>query len=155
MTIRPLLVCALLALAACGPAFIPGTQIPDTDETRAVLKVVEQYRVALEARNAKAIQELVSKSFHDNGGTEDPQDDLTYDNLPQALPALFARLDSPRVDMDIRMIDVKKNGIATVTYYWNASWRVPGLLDKTQRNSELEQMVLSKEEGKWRIVAGL
>ena len=155
MTVRPLLVCALLVLAACGPRYIQGTQIPDTDESRAILKVMEQYRTALEARNAKAVQQLVSKSFHDNGGNEDPQDDLTYDNLPQMLPPLFARLDSPRVEFEVRMVDVKKNGVATVVYYWNASWRVPGLLDKTQRSSELEQMVLQKEDGQWRIVSGM
>ncbi|PTL80410.1 nuclear transport factor 2 family protein [Vitiosangium sp. GDMCC 1.1324] len=154
MNVRPLLVCALLVFAACGPRYISGTQIPDTNETRAILKVLEQYRSALEARDAKAIQQLVSKSFRDNGGTEDPEDDLTYDNLPEQLPALFARLQSPKVDLDIRSVDVKRNGIATVVYYWNASYRVPGLLDKPQRDSELEQMVLQKEEGQWRIVSG-
>ena len=40
--------------------------------------------------------------------------------------------------------------MATVIYYWNATWRVPALLDKPQRDSELEQMVLRKEEGQWR-----
>lgn len=155
MNIRPLLVCALLVFAACGPRFIPGTQIPDTNDTRAILKVLEQFRSALEARDAKAIQQLVSKSFRDNGGTEDPQDDLTYDNLPEALPPLLARLESPRVDLDIRQVDVKRNGVATVIYYWNASYRVPGLLDKPQRDSALEQMVLQKEDGQWRIVTGI
>ena len=36
----------------------------------------------------------------------------------------------------------------------NASWRVPGLLDRPQRDSELEQMVFQKEDGQWRIVTG-
>ncbi|MFY0530079.1 hypothetical protein ACN28I_45245 [Archangium gephyra] len=86
MNVRPLLVCALLVFAACTPRNIPGTQIPDTEDTRAVLNVMEQYRAAVEARDAKAIQGLVSKSFRDNSGTEDPADDLTYQNLTQELP---------------------------------------------------------------------
>lgn len=154
MNVRPLLVCALLMLAACGPRNIPGTQIADTNDSRAILKVLEQYRAALEARDAKAIQGLVSKSFRDNAGTDDPADDLTYENMAEALPALFSRIDAPRLTMDVRKVDVRNNGVATVIYYWNATWRAPGLLDKPQRDAELEQMVLQKEDGQWRIVAG-
>lgn len=154
MNVRPLIVCALLVLAACGPRNIPGTQIPDTNESRAILDVVERYRSALEARDAKALQALISRSFRDNAGTDDPEDDLTYDNLPEALPALFARIEAPKVDMDIRRVEVKPDGLATVIYYWNATWRAPSLLDKPQRDSELEQMILAKEEGQWRIVSG-
>jgi hypothetical protein len=154
MNVRPLLVCALLVFAACTPRNIPGTQIPDTEDSRAILNVMERFRAALEAKDAKALQGLVSKSFRDNSGTEDPEDDLTYENLPQALPALFARIEAPKVDMDIRQVEVTKNGVATVIYYWNATWRAPALLDKPQRDSELEQMVLQKEDGTWRIVTG-
>lgn len=154
MNVRPLLVCALLVFAACTPRNIPGTQIPDTEDTRAIINVMERYRAALEARDAKALQGLVSKSFRDNVGTDDPADDLTYENLPQALPALLARVDGPKVDIDLRQVDVKKDGVATVIYYWNATWRAPGLMDRPQRDAELEQMVLQKEDGNWRIVTG-
>lgn len=154
LNVRLFLLCAPLLFAACAPHLIPGTQIVDTEDTRAILDVMEHYRAAVEARDAKAIQQLVSKSFRDNAGTEDLQDDLTYDNLPQVLPALFARLDTPRVDLEIRQATVK-DGVATVIYYWNASWRAPGLLEKPQRDAELEQMVLQKEDGKWRIVTGI
>ncbi|QRO00512.1 nuclear transport factor 2 family protein [Archangium violaceum] len=155
MNVRLLPACALLLLVACGPRNIPGTQIPDTSDSRAILDVMERYRSAIEARDAKAIQQLVSKSFRDNGGTEDPQDDLTYANLPQALPALFAQLESARVDLDIRSVNVRNDGAATVIYYWNVSWRASGLIEKSQRDSELEQMVFQKEDGQWRIVSGI
>ncbi|ATB27355.1 YybH family protein [Melittangium boletus] len=155
MNVRPLLVSALLVLSACGPHFIPGTQIADTRDTRAILEVMERFRSAIEARDAKAIEGLVSKSFRDNSGTEDPQDDLTAGNLAQVLPEMFSRLENPRVDMDIRRVDVKPDGAAVVIYYWNSSWRAPSLLDKPQRDSELEQMVLQKEDGTWRIVSGI
>jgi hypothetical protein len=155
MNVRPMLVCALLVFAACTPRNIPGTQIPDTEDARAILNVMERYRNALEARDAKAIQGLVSKSFRDNSGTEDPADDLTYANLSQELPALFSRIESPKVDMDIRKLEMKRDGAATVIYYWNITWRVPALLDRPQRDSELKQMVFQKEDGQWRIVTGI
>jgi hypothetical protein len=142
-------------LVACTPRNIPGTEIPDTKDTRAILDVMEHYRAAIEARDAKAIHQLVSTSFRDNAGTEDPQDDFTYANLPQVLPPLLERIESPRVNLDVRSVQVRGDGVATVIYYWNSSWRAPGLLDKPQRNSELEQMIFQKEDGQWRIVSGI
>ena len=68
MNVRPLLVCALVVFAACTPRNIPGTQIPDTEDARAILNLMERYRSAIEARDAKAVQQLVSKSFRDNVG---------------------------------------------------------------------------------------
>ncbi|WNG15580.1 YybH family protein [Cystobacter fuscus] len=155
MNVRPLFVTVLLVLSACGPRYIPGTQINDTEDTRAILKVMERYRAAVEARDAKAILALVSPNFRDNAGTEDPVDDLTSENLAQALPALLSRVDAPRLEMDVRRVDVKRDGWATVIYYWNASWRAPGLMERPQRDSELEQMVLQREDGEWRIVTGI
>lgn len=155
MIVRSLLVCALLVLSACGPHFIPGTQIADTRDSRAILDVMERYRSAVEARDAKALQALVSKSFRDNAGTEDPADDLTAENLDRVLPQMFARMDAPQVNLEIRRVDIKPDGMAQVIYYWSTNWRAPSLLDKTQRDSELEQMVLQKEDGDWRIVTGI
>jgi hypothetical protein len=154
MKLRLLLAGAPLLLAACAARQIPGTQIADTQDTRAILQVMERYRSALEARDAQALQQLVSQNFRDNAGTDDPADDLTYENLPQALPALFSRLESPQVELDVRRVEVK-DGLATVIYYWNATWRMPSLQSAPRRESELEQMVLERQEGGWRIVSGL
>ena len=155
LAVGSLFVPALLVFSACGPRYIPGTQINDTQDTRAIIDVMERYRSAVEARDAKTIQELVSPSFRDNAGTEDPTDDLTADNLPQALPMLFKQLDAPRLELDVRRVDVKPDGWATVVYYWNASWRAPHVLEKSQRDAELEQMVFQRESGKWLIVSGI
>jgi hypothetical protein len=59
------------------------------------------------------------------------------------------------VDVEVRTINLSKDGAAHVIYYWNASWRAPGLMDRPKRDSELEQMVLQKEDGQWRIVSGI
>jgi hypothetical protein len=155
MTFRALLVIPLLLLAAaCTPRRIPGTEITDTDDSRAVLAIMERYRAALEARDAKAIQALVAEDFHENGGTESPDDDLTYANLAPHLANLFQRLDNPKVEVSVRRVDIE-DGVATAIYYWNASWRMPSLTSRPQSDSELEQMVLKKTEGQWKIVSGI
>lgn len=154
MKLRLLPVTLLLLLAACAPRYIGNTRIPDTPDTRELLQLMDRYRAALEARNADAIMQLVSPNFRDNAGTDTPADDLHYKDLPQALPQLFERLEDTRVELDIRRIQVDGNE-ASATYYWAASWRMPKLGDKPQRESELEQMIFEKVDGKWKILSGI
>lgn len=154
MTFRALLVLPLLLAAACAPRRIPGTELPDTEDTRAILAIMERYRTAIEARDAKAIQALVAQDFKEDAGTETPDDDLTYANLPERLANAFPKLDNPKVEMNVRRVDVQDE-VATAIYYWNASWRLPSLTTRAQSDSELEQMVFNKINGEWKIVSGI
>ncbi|MFB1482058.1 nuclear transport factor 2 family protein [Corallococcus sp. RDP092CA] len=153
---RFLALCAVFLLAACAPKRIPGTELEDTGDTRAILGVMEQYRAALEARDAKAIRALVSPKFRDDGGTpDDPTDDLNAANLEPHLQALFQKLQNPKVDFNIRRVEFREDDIALAIYYWNASWRMPGLNARPQSDSELEQMVFQKVDGDWKILSGI
>ncbi|MDY7225405.1 YybH family protein [Hyalangium rubrum] len=154
MTFRALLIVPLLLAAACTPRRIPGTELADTEDTRAILAVMERYRSALEAKDAKAIQTLVSKNFREDGGTETTDDDLTYENLDEHLSNLFQRLDNPKVELSIRRVDVQDEQ-ATAIYYWNASWKLPSLTNRGQNDSELEQMLFQRQDGEWKIVSGI
>jgi ketosteroid isomerase-like protein len=151
---RALLVVPLLLASACAPRRIPGTEITDTDDSRAILALMERYRTAMEARDAKAIQALVSEDFREDAGTETPEDDLTYANLPANLATLFQRVDNPKVELNVRRVDVQDD-LATAIYYWNASWRMPSLTTRPQSDSELEQMTFKKVKGEWKIVSGI
>lgn len=157
MNLRPLLALSLLCLvAACAPRLIPGTDILDTDDTRAILAVMERFRSAVEARDAQTILSLVSPDFHENAGTDTPEDDLTAANLAGHLDNLFKRMEAPRVNMSVRRVTVSDDGdVATAIYHWNASWRMPGLTPRPQSDAELEQMVLRKENGEWKILSGI
>jgi hypothetical protein len=155
MTFRALLLIPMLLAAACAPRRIPGTEIADTEDTRAILAVMERYRSALEARDAKAIQALVSESFREDGGTETPDDDLTYANLGPHLANLFSKLDNPKVELSVRRVEIHPDDTATAIYYWNASWRMPSLTTRAQSDSELEQMHLQKIQGEWKIISGI
>jgi hypothetical protein len=155
MNVRSLLVLPLLLLAtACATRRIPGTDIEDTEDSRAILGVMERYRTGLEAKDARAILAIVSESFREDAGTETHEDDLTYANLADHLKNLFARLDNPKVDINVRRLEITK-GQAIAIYYWNASWRLPSLTSRAQSDSELEQMVLEKRDGQWKIVSGI
>jgi hypothetical protein len=154
MTFRALLFIPLLLTAACASKRIPGTELEDTDDTRAVLAVMERYRSALEAKDAKAIQGLVSKDFREDGGTETPDDDLSYANLGEHLANVFQALDNPKVELNIRRVDIQDE-VATAIYYFSISWKMPRLTNRGQSDSDLEQMVLQKIDGQWKIVSGI
>ncbi|RKH58534.1 nuclear transport factor 2 family protein [Corallococcus llansteffanensis] len=148
--------CAVFLLAACAPKRIPGTELQDTDDTRAILGVMERYRAALEARDAKAIQALVSPKFRDDGGTEDVSDDLTAENLGAHMQALFQKVQNPKVEINVRRVEIGEGEeVAAAIYYWNASWRMPGLNARPQQDSELEQMVFQKVDNEWKILSGI
>jgi ketosteroid isomerase-like protein len=155
MNFRALLLLPLLLLtAACASKRIPGTELEDNDDTRAILAVMERYRSALEAKDARAIQALVATSFREDAGTETPEDDLTYANLDEHLSNLFQQLDNPKVELSVRRVDIQDE-LATAIYYWNATWKMPSLTTRGQNDSELEQMLLQKIDGQWKIVSGI
>ncbi|MBZ4417100.1 nuclear transport factor 2 family protein [Myxococcus sp. RHSTA-1-4] len=157
MTQRFLALSVLSLLAACAPKLIPGTDIVDNSDTRAILQVMEQYRSALENRDAAAIQALVTKDFREDAGTpSEPDDDLTTANLGPYLENLFKQVQGTQVELDVRRIQINEDlGVAGAIYYWKANWRMPGLNTRPQRESELEQMVFRREDGQWKIVSGI
>src|SRR5215813_13640815 len=94
-----------LALGACPAKRIPGTDIEDTDDTRAILRLMERYRVAVEARDAEGVLKLCSESFRDDQGSPKAEDRLDYEALKKKLPENFARLDEVKLDLNVRKIE--------------------------------------------------
>ncbi len=156
MNARLLLSAALIAAlaAACAPRRIPGTDIADTDDTRALLAVVDRYRTAVENRDAEAVSALVAPDFQDDGGTPAADDDLDSRNIREALTQRFARIDDVRLQVDLRSIDVEKD-LASAVYYYTLRYSMPGLSDKVQAASELKRMDFRRVDGEWRIVSGI
>lgn len=109
-----------LALASCfaprGPArdwspppltLIPGTEIQDTPEARAVLAMLDRYRVAMKEADVGTLLALASPSYHDDAGTESTDDDLDFDGLRQALAM---RLEVRIVDLQMHYLELTHDG---------------------------------------------
>ena len=47
--------------AACGAAYLPGTDIPDTEDTREIYKAVVRYKQAIEQRDADALAHAIRR----------------------------------------------------------------------------------------------
>lgn len=144
------------ALLGCGPHHIPGTNIDDTDENRAILRVVADYKTAYENKDTDAIMKLVSPSFYETNGTPDPADDYDYKGLQKILADQFARVESPAIDLDVRKVQVKGDE-ATVDYYYATRFQLAkaGPNGGFKSASDVAQIRLHRENGAWKIAGGI
>jgi ketosteroid isomerase-like protein len=146
---------AALALAGCTPALIPGTPVTDTTDNRAVYGVVRAYATALQAKDAAAVLALVAPDYFDNAGTPSPDDDLDRAALEKALPADLARVDSVKVEVGVKKIEVTGD-TATADLYYDAYFRVVTANGPVaRRDNDLHQMRLKRVGKDWKIVSGL
>lgn len=156
MNARILLLASFLALGGCAVRNLPGTEIEDTDDTRAILQVMETYRQAVEARDADRILSVVAESFKDDQGTAPLDDDLDYQGLREQLPKNLARLDDVRLELTVKNIEVDdRTKTAQAVYTYTTSFRMPGLNPKPQSDSEIKQMTFKQVAGVWKITSGI
>jgi len=147
---------ALLLLGGCAARRIPGTDIEDTDDTRAILQVMERYRTAVEARDADAVLKLCSESFKDDAGSPKVEDRLDYATLKKKLPENFAKLDEVKLELNVRKIEFHpETSAASAVYNYNLSFRIPRVSNKSQNESEIKQMWFKRDHGQWKIASGI
>jgi len=145
----------LALLAACAPSRIPGTDVADSKENRAVYEVIRQYGEALRKRDAAAILLLVSPDYYDGSGTPDAADDVSREILVKHLAQDLSRVESVAVDMGVKRIDVNGNEARAEVFY-DAAYRVitpAGPVAK--RPSDVAEMRFRRADGAWKITAGL
>lgn len=150
------LLAPLVLLSGCAAKRIPGTELEDNDDNRAVLKVMDEYRRAVERRDAEKVLALLAPAFKDDGGTPSPEDDLDFATLKERLPQSLARLDDVRLDISVRRIAINKaDDTAKAVYTYNTSFRMPGLSSKPVNESEIKEMHFVRVSEQWRIVSGI
>jgi len=154
MNLRTLLPVALL-LSACAAHRIPGTEIADSEANRAVYAVVQGYAQALQQRDAATLLSFASPDYFDNAGTADPADDMDFARLEQTLPVDLGKLESLRIEVQVRSLTVEKD--AAVVELWSDAWyriQTPqGVVP--QRDQDLHRMRLARRDGVWKIVAAM
>ena len=148
---RALLSLIIVAAAGCGPHRIPGTDLEDTGDTRAIIDVISKYNSALEARDANAILALVDPEFRDNAGTLTPEDDIDIQRLHTVLPQRLAKLQDVAVRIEIKTIDVKGDQ-AQAVYTWVSQFKLNG---KPMTESDIKKMDLRRGPDGWKILSGI
>lgn len=152
-----LALCAALALAACGATMLPNTEIPDTEETRAVHSRVMQYRQAMEDRDVDAILAMVSDRYYENAGTTDSDaDDYGADELRSKV-AVLLRDNVLAVQYRIILRDIQVDGDmahADYEYYYRFKFVEGGREGWAQRN-DFNRLEFVREGTSWKITGGL
>lgn len=147
----------VLALTGCTPKKIPGTDLDDTTETRAVIDVLQKYREAVEKKNVDAITKLADESFRDDGGTSSPDDDLDFASLGNKLSARLSKVADLKLDVTVRRIEFDSEGkVARVTYSYQLAFRLPEYSGRAQNESDIKQMMLKRVgDQEWKITSGI
>ena len=156
MNLRSVLVAVALApLAACAPRLLPGTSIKDTSETRPVYEVIRAYGDAMQRKDAVAVLALVASDYFDSAGTPGPEDDLDRAGLERSLAADLARIDSLKLDLGVKKIEVR-GAEAFAEVFYDGYFRVVtagGAVPK--RESDLHRMQFKLVGKDWKIASGL
>lgn len=146
---------AALTLGACGAKRIPGTEIRDTPETRAVVAAIEAYRQAAERRDPAAVMALVSPKYFDDAGTPDPGDDVDRDGLRARLTQDYPKVTALRLDIAVKKIDVEDDRAVAYVFY-DERYRITTKAGEVAKQaSDQHRMVLVREGDEWRFVSGL
>ena len=150
-------VIAMALMTGCAPATLPGTKIPDTEQTRAIDAVIGKYQEAMEARDVQGILALVSKRYYENSGTtETDSDDYGYQTLrDKVLPQLRQNIEDVQYRILLRDITVKGDRAwADYEYYYRFKYIEGGKEGWSQKN-DFNRLTFAKENGQWKIISGL
>jgi ketosteroid isomerase-like protein len=150
-----LLLAGAAASAGCAGPRLPGTDIEETPDTRAIYDVVAAYRQAMEKRDAQAVLALVAPDYLDTAGTPEPVDDLDRARLAEVLPQDLAKMKSLRIDFALRKIEIAGDRARAEVFY-EAFYQVDtpnGVVPR--RDSDVNQLQLRREGGRWLVTAGL
>ncbi len=155
MTNRLPILLLVLAAGACAPKKLPGTDVRETRDTRAIYGVLHDYVDAMNKRDVAAILANVASDYFDDAGTPDPGDDLDRERLEKALAADFARIEGSKLSVQIRKIEVQEDQ-AFAELFYDSYYRVQTPAGPVpRRDADVHRLRLKKVQGGWRISSGL
>ncbi len=138
-----------------GLAMIAGTKIPDTKDNREIIKAIEKYRLAVEAKDAATILSLASKNYWEDGGTPIGSDDYGYDGLRAVLAERFQKAESVRYSLKYGALS-RKSRTVSVDVFIDASYSVAGPQGSERRDMrEQNRLMLEWDGQRWLFVSGM
>lgn len=150
---------ALFISAGCKPKLLPNSSVKDSSTNRAIADFMKDYKRAMESRSVDHVLALVADNYYDNNGTENPSDDLDYDELQKKLSSLFARVKDLKLSFHIQNIEEEGDNYNVVYHFVEHALVALPTGEKWLSATDVNKMVLrsrgkSLDEG-FEIVAGL
>jgi SnoaL-like domain len=146
---------AVAALLACTHAVIPGTNVPDDPQNRAVLEVLARYKQAMEARDPDALLALAAPDYFDRTNSNRPNEPRDIEGLRRTLPRDFTGVRALKLDIDIRKLTIQGDR-AQVDYFGVMRYAiaVPNG-EKWFTESDDERMKFVRVGDEWKISSGM
>jgi hypothetical protein len=144
------------AMAGCAHTrYVPGTNIPATEENIAVLQTVELYRERLVAKNIEGLLLLASPSYFEDGGTPQANDDYGFDGLRQILTTRLGRVQSLHYEIEYQKLAVRGDR-AEIDVFLNGAFELTGETgERYRRVNDRHRFTLERIDNKWRFVNGM
>ena len=144
-------------VVGCGPKYIPGTQVPDRPEYREIVQLVEKYREAVEKRDIKTLQAMVSHKYYENAGTTSTSaDDYGYGGLVNKVFRLLKNnVKAVQYRIHVQRVHIKGNRASAEFEYWAKVLISVGGQDRWIFDNDFDRLDFVKEDGVWRIVSGM
>tara|TARA_R110002096_G_scaffold77896_6_gene183267 strand:- start:35155 stop:35706 length:552 start_codon:yes stop_codon:yes gene_type:complete len=154
---------AVILVAACGPRteYIKGTKIERTSQNQNLISRVEQYRAAVEEKDAAGLLLMASREYWEDGGTPDGDDDYGFAGLKEVLTTRFKQADSIRYSMRYKRIRMQHGESevrrAFVDVLVDASFTIPDARGGLRRSDlrDQGQLVLEWDGEKWMFLSGM
>jgi len=152
---RSIALLACLAAAACSHAMLPGTNIRDTPQNRAVLDVFGRYKEALEARDARAILSLTTPDYADPGDPARGISPTDHQHLEQRLKGDLSKVTGLRLELTVKDMEVRGEE-ARLDYFQVLRYAVATPSgEKWKSESDDARMRFIRLNGEWKIASGL
>jgi len=145
----------MAALCSCAHAVIPGTNVPDNPQNRAVLEVLAEYKRAMEARDPNALLGLAAPDYFDRGDAGRPNEPRDLEGLRRTVPKDFTGVRALKLDIDIRKLTVEGDR-AQVDFFAVMRYAV-GVPDgeKWFTESDDQRMKFERVGNDWKISSGM
>ena len=144
-----------VSVVACSHATLPGTNIPDSPQNRAVLDVFARYREALEARDPSALLALAAPTYYDAGDPAHSVGPTDYPALQKKLQGDFTKVNGIKLEATVKDIQVKGDE-AHLDYFQVLRYAVKTPTGESWKSeSDDARMKFVRVNGEWKIASGL
>ncbi|GAB4296187.1 MAG: hypothetical protein Kow0090_11250 [Myxococcota bacterium] len=149
-----------LLFPACSTKYIPHTTIEDTPENRAIVRLMDEYRQAMEELNAQRLTELAAPDYYDTAGTPAPEDDINLAGLKEFLEKEFAKIKILRLTIRIERItpDKDNENIQYVDFRYVVRYQLTmpsGDIWKADEELKRITVIRQSESSPWLIQSGM
>jgi hypothetical protein len=146
-----------LAAGCAHKSSIPGTNVPDNEVNRAIVKTVEDYRQSIENRDVDRLLMLASERYAEDSGTPRTDDDYHYEGLKHVLTTRLSRVRSIRYSIQYRNVRMVTDNQAEVEVHLNGSFELTSENGERYRNiDDFHHFMLERtSKDRWKFLSGM